>query len=357
MPRGGESHMTRASAFFLAFAFLAVPFVDGPAAVASSPFLNERSFRFSYEAVVSKIPSSARRVEVWLPVAPETDVQRIADLRVEAPSGVSFHRDSEYGNKILNMVLDPKGAENLRVRVSYTVRRKEDRRSPGEGASAGRDNPPRWIDSCKETGWSRSTTSSSRSRTRWSGKSTPLDRAAAIYDYTVETMKYDKSGTGWGNGDLYYACDIRRGNCTDFHALFIGLSRAAGIPAKFVIGFPIPPEKGKGTVAGYHCWAEFHLDGFGWVPVDTSEAAKDKSKKTYFFGTLDPNRIEFTTGRDILLSSPAGGAPELLHLSVRRGGRKGARRSREEVRVPGHAGQGDGSPAAVIHKDNFGGWL
>jgi hypothetical protein len=56
--------MTRASAFFLAFAFLAVPFVDGPAAVASSPFLNERSFRFSYEAVVSKIPSSARRVEV-----------------------------------------------------------------------------------------------------------------------------------------------------------------------------------------------------------------------------------------------------------------------------------------------------
>lgn len=295
--------MTRASAFFLAFAFLAVQFVDGPAFGASSLPLDARSFRFTYEAVVSKIDSSARRVEMWLPVAPDTDVQQIADLRVEAPSGVSFHRDSEYGNKILNMVLDPKGAESLRVRVSYTVRRKEDRRSPGEGGvrRAGQSSAlDRFLQGDRLVPIDDFVKSIADEVVR--GKSTPLDRAAAIYDYTVETMKYDKSGMGWGNGDLYYACDIRRGNCTDFHALFIGLSRAAGIPAKFVIGFPIPPEKGKGTVAGYHCWAEFHLDGFGWVPVDTSEAAKDKSKRAYFFGTLDPNRIEFTTGRDILLS-------------------------------------------------------
>lgn len=295
--------MTSAFGLFLVFASIAVSVGTGPPAGASSPFLNERPFSFSYEAVVSKIPSSARRVEVWLPVAPETDVQRISDLKIEAPSGVSIHREPEYGNKILNMVLDPKGAENLRVRVSYTVRRKEDRRSPGEGGvrRAGQSSAlDRFLQGDRLVPIDDFVKSIADEVVR--GKSTPLERAAAIYNYTVETMKYDKSGMGWGNGDLYYACDIRRGNCTDFHALFIGLSRAAGIPAKFVIGFPIPPEKGKGTVAGYHCWAEFHLDGFGWVPVDTSEAAKDKSRKTYFFGTLDPNRIEFTTGRDILLS-------------------------------------------------------
>ena len=70
------------------------------------------------------------------------------------------------------------------------------------------------------------------------GKPTDLEKARAIYDYVVSTMRYDKTGTGWGNGDIYWACDTQSGNCTDFHALFTGLSRAVGIPAKFVIGFP-----------------------------------------------------------------------------------------------------------------------
>lgn len=295
--------MTRAIVIFLSFASIAVPFVGGPPAWASSMLPVERSFRFTYEAVVSKVPSSARRVEVWLPVAAETDVQRIGDVKIEAPSGASFQREPEYGNRILYAALDPKGAEDLRIRVSYTVRRKEDRRSPGEGIVRRMGATPalgRFLQGDRLVPVDEFIKSIAGEVTR--GKTTPLEKAAAIYDYTVETMKYDKSGIGWGNGDLYYACDIRRGNCTDFHALFIGLARAAGIPAKFVIGFPIPPERGKGTVAGYHCWAEFHLDGFGWVPVDTSEAAKDKSRKAYFFGTLDPNRIEFTTGRDVLLS-------------------------------------------------------
>ena len=47
---------------------------------------------------------------------------------------------------------------------------------------------------------------------------TPLEKARAIYDYVVDTMVYDKSGTGWGNGDIYWACDVKTGNCTDFHA-------------------------------------------------------------------------------------------------------------------------------------------
>jgi hypothetical protein len=88
------------------------------------------------------------------------------------------------------------------------------------------------------------------------GKKTDLEKARAIYDYVEKTMAYDKSGTGWGNGDIYWACDAKRGNCTDFHALFIGLNRAVGIPAKFEIGFPIPGDRGQGEIGGYHCWAD-----------------------------------------------------------------------------------------------------
>jgi transglutaminase-like putative cysteine protease len=141
------------------------------------------------------------------------------------------------------------------------------------------------------------------------GRRADLDRARAIYDYVVDTMSYDKTGTGWGNGDIYWACDAKRGNCTDFHALFIGLARAVGIPAKFEIGLPLPATHGQGEIGGYHCWAEFYLAGYGWVPVDASEARKDPEKRSYFFGALDENRVQLTVGRDLVLAPRQAGAP------------------------------------------------
>src|SRR5215470_5503709 len=64
------------------------------------------------------------------------------------------------------------------------------------------------------------------------GKTQTLDKARAIYDYVFTTMGYDKTGTGWGRGDVLYACDAKKGNCTDFHSLFIAMSRSQGIPAR-----------------------------------------------------------------------------------------------------------------------------
>ena len=128
-----------------------------------------------------------------------------------------------------------------------------------------------------------------------------LEMARAIYNHVVSTVKYDKTGKGWGRGDIYYACQERRGNCSDFHAIFIGYSRAVGIPARFAIGFPLPSDRGGGKIFGYHCWAEFYAQGIGWVPVDASEAAKNPSKREYFFGAHDENRLELTKGRDLML--------------------------------------------------------
>jgi hypothetical protein len=47
---------------------------------------------------------------------------------------------------------------------------------------------------------------------------------------------------------------------------------------------PDPEGKREGDIPGYHCWAEFYLDGVGWVPVDASEASKFPAKRDYFFG-------------------------------------------------------------------------
>src|SRR5690348_8034635 len=51
---------------------------------------------------------------------------------------------------------------------------------------------------------------------------TELEKAREIYDHVVSTVKYDKSGHGWGCGDIYNACQTLGGNCTDFHAIFFG---------------------------------------------------------------------------------------------------------------------------------------
>ena len=122
-------------------------------------------------------------------------------------------------------------------------------------------------------------------------------------------MKYDKSGTGWGRGDALFACDARRGNCTDFHALVIGMARSVGIPARFAIGLPLPEARGSGEIPGYHCWAELYVEGRGWVPVDASEAAKNPTKRDYFFGHHDENRLEFSRGRHLTLVPAQQGPP------------------------------------------------
>ena len=141
------------------------------------------------------------------------------------------------------------------------------------------------------------------------GLDTDAEKAKAIYEKVVGMMKYDKSGTGWGRGDALFACDAKRGNCTDFHALVIGMARSAGIPARFAIGLPLPHERGTGVIPGYHCWAELYVRGRGWVPVDASEAAKDPTRRSYFFGHHDEDRLEFTRGRHLNLNPAQTGPP------------------------------------------------
>jgi transglutaminase-like putative cysteine protease len=89
----------------------------------------------------------------------------------------------------------------------------------------------------------------------------------------------------------------------------MAMARSQGIPARFEIGFPLPPEKHAGEIAGYHCWADFFEPQHGWIPVDISEAWKHQEKRDYFFGAHDTNRVQFTMGRDLELNPKQDGAP------------------------------------------------
>jgi len=268
-----------------------------------------RSFSFAYEVSVKPPPEGSKRLELWLPVPQDDAYQKITAMHVEAPQGYGIESGSQ-GNRMLHVSLKP-GEAPVKIELRFDAERRErlqnDLKPVAQEAPAGTLSqylkPDRLVPLDDQIrSWAQDVV-------RRAKATTDAEKARAIYDHVVATVKYDKSGKGWGRGDIYYACDSRRGNCSDFHAIFIGYSRAVGIPARFSIGFPLPAARGVGKIAGYHCWAEFYLKGVGWVPVDASEAAKDPSRRAYFFGAHDENRLQFSRGRDLTLAPPQAGEP------------------------------------------------
>jgi transglutaminase-like putative cysteine protease len=140
------------------------------------------------------------------------------------------------------------------------------------------------------------------------GIANEAEKIRALYDYVYRTMTYAKHGDGWGKGDAVWACHSKYGNCTDFHSLFIGMARSQGIPARFLIGFPIPKDQTQGEIPSYHCWAEVYQTDRGWFPLDVSEAKKS-SRASDYYGKVPSDRIEFTVGRDLILTPPQAGEP------------------------------------------------
>ncbi|GFE56266.1 transglutaminase-like domain-containing protein [Geobacter sp. AOG1] len=269
-------------------------------AAAAEP--TKRHFFFSYKVRLGDVPAGALRL--WIPVAPNNGEQTVRLAKVSSPVPLTPEKEDEYGNSLLfGSVKAP--AKEVEIELLYDVTRREtqgDLTGSGTTGSVPREELARFLMPDRLVPLNERIRKLAAEVT--AGRATPLAKARAIYDYTVDNLSYDKSGTGWGRGDIDYVCDLKRGNCTDFHSLFIGLCRASGIPARFIIGFPLPEGTREGRIGGYHCWAEFYLEGKGWVPADASEASKDKTRKEYYFGNLCENRVEFTRGRDILLKPP-----------------------------------------------------
>jgi transglutaminase-like putative cysteine protease len=279
----------------------------------------QRDFLVHYRTTV-EVPAGARKVEVWLPYPTSDAHQKISDVRVTTAAKFEITHDPELGNAMLHILLSDPPAEKLAMDLLFRADRAEYLHKDfppaaaggaGVAGKAGADSLPpdvaRWLRPERRVPLDDTIRKLALEVT--ANAPTDLAKARAIYDYVVANMSYDKSGTGWGNGDIYWACDAKRGNCTDFHALFIGLARAVGLPARFEIGLPLPAERGAGEVAGYHCWAEFYLRGFGWVPLDASEAKKHPDKEQYFFGAHDENRVQLSIGRDLVLSPKQTGEP------------------------------------------------
>src|SRR5262245_4085608 len=107
------------------------------------------------------------------------------------------------------------------------------------------------------------------------GAGTDLERARAIYDWIVDNTFRDPKTIGCGTGDIRFMLESNSlgGKCADINALFVGLARAAGLPARDVYGLRVAPATAfrslglpsANATRAQHCRAEVYLTGFGWV--------------------------------------------------------------------------------------------
>ena len=262
-----------------------------------------RHFTFRYGFTVKNVPAG-QHIDIWFPKAHTDAYQEIRVVSAKGDLPLKKTRESRFGNELYYAQSSKSKPGDLHFEVVYDVIRREHltlgmSRPRLQNASLTPKESKEFLSSDRLVPITGVPAQLATQVTE--GKNTIQAKARAIYEYVFANMSYDKTGTGWGRGDVLYACSARKGNCTDFHSLFIAMARSQGIPARFEIGFLVPPDHDSAEITGYHCWAEFFDFQYGWIAVDISEAWKHPEKKNYFFGAHDANRIQFSLGRDLML--------------------------------------------------------
>lgn len=271
-----------------------------------------RPIGFSYETQI-EVPPGDGPVHVFVPLPQVSEQQEVISAEIRASIPGKVEQETVYGNRFWHGTVEKPTGEPISVQIDAVVRRHRHETKPTAGRAL--DDKERaqlepFLGPNERVVVAHEVLNPILAEIRAKRASeSPSDTARAIYDWVVDNVEYKKVGTGWGNGDTFWACSERYGNCTDFHALFTSLARTEGIPSRFEIGFPVPEDREKGEIGGYHCWVQFYLPGTGWIPIDASEAFKHPERRDLFFGSHPADRIHFTTGRDLQLGPQHKGKP------------------------------------------------
>jgi transglutaminase-like putative cysteine protease len=178
------------------------------------------------------------------------------------------------------------------------------------------------------------------------GVASDVAKARAIYDWIVDNTTRDPEVKGCGLGDIRGMLEMKNlsGKCADLNALFVGLARAAGLPARDLYGIRVAPSstfaslgRAGGTITtAQHCRAEVWADGFGWIPVDPADVRKvilEENKPIHdpavvkarrqLFGSWEMNWIAFNDAHDVVLPGSTGKAlPFLMYPQAEVGGER-----------------------------------
>lgn len=169
------------------------------------------------------------------------------------------------------------------------------------------------------------------------GAKADIDRARALYEWICDNTERNPKTRGCGLGDIRSMLESGNltGKCADLNALYVGLARAAGLPARDVYGVRVADSKfgykslGKSgdITKAQHCRAEVWLAGYGWVPVDPADVRKvvleerpgltlkDEvvvAARQKLFGAWEMNWLAYNTAHDVRLPGSSGPAVPFL---------------------------------------------
>lgn len=281
---------------------------------------NSRSGSITMEFDLSDHPSD-ETTQLWIPYPISDRDQVITNIKVRGDySESAVYTDRKFSTPMLYARWD-KGVKSRRLAFSFNAIRNEVVR---------RDFP------AKEAEWDPADYSMWLAETSLGpidgqvkiladqiteGQKTVLGKAKAIYDWVCKNMYRDPKTIGCGPGDVCALLEKPGGKCTDIHSVYVSLARAAGVPARETFGIRQGKKPIQDISKWQHCWAEFYLPGYGWVPVDPADVRKmmlkqdlkleDKKTqeyKEYFWGAWDQYRVKFAVGRDLLLNPPQYGS-------------------------------------------------
>jgi hypothetical protein len=91
----------------------------------------------------------------------------------------------------------------------------------------------------------------------------PIKTLKNTYDFVTKKLKY--AGLSASDFGAVKALQNKGGDCTEFADLFIALCRANDIPARAAKGYTTTWAN-----TPRHDWVEAYIDGYGWVPFETT---------------------------------------------------------------------------------------
>jgi transglutaminase-like putative cysteine protease len=225
--------------------------------------------------------------KVWLPLSQygDTDYQRTVDVRWSGnATRTGIYRDPQYGAPAFYAQWDDRNVppKLQTVNVITTRNRSVDLTRTGQRSYVPREDLDLYLQSTAHIplgGIVRDTASKAAPN----ASADPMVKARAIYEWIVENTYRDPKVLGCGTGDIRFMLESGNlgGKCADLNALFVGMARSVGIPARDVYGVRVADSatwkslgKSGDITKAQHCRAEFHHPDFGWIPVDPADVRK-----------------------------------------------------------------------------------
>lgn len=257
-------------------------------------------------AVTVAAPDDSKDVRVWIPYPVSNATQDISNVRISG----NFTQSGVYGEKETgNLALyaewtAPTKDRAITLTFDATASELTRRDFPKEQSAI----PPEikeYLKSSKFIPTDGKVKEVALSVTK--NKKKISEKARAVYQWVVENTVRDPDTKGCGTGDVEIQITKRSGKCADISSVFVSIARAAGVPAREVFGLRLGKKDDEDMTGGHHCWAEFYVPGYGWVPADPADVRKimlvDKldlkgaqDKIDYYFGGVDQYRIALGRG-------------------------------------------------------------